>query len=134
MVQERMADDPPSPPKSPAKNEETGVPRATGEIELALSEISIPDSLRRRRPISEDNRALFIDAMADPSRRRVAFDVVERNCRERFAEGEDGIKLYVQLIGYVQLAKVDEAVAEFEQRFVKMLDQEMLKQKIRTAR
>ena len=72
--------------------------------------------------------------MADPSRRRVAFNVVEKNCRERFAEGEDGIKLYVQLIGYVQLAKVDEAVTEFEQRFVKMLDQEMLKLKIRRAR
>lgn len=108
--------------------------RGTQEIELALSEIAIPASLRKRRPISEDNRALFIDAMADPSRRRVAFDVVERNCRERFAEGEDGIKLYIQLVGYVQLANVDEAVTEFEQRFVKMLDQEMLKQKIRTAR
>jgi hypothetical protein len=32
--------------------------------------------------------------MADPLRRGIAFDVVERNCRERFAEGEDGIKLY----------------------------------------
>jgi hypothetical protein len=124
-----MANDPP-----PAKNEETGLMRGTQEIELALSEIAIPASLRKRRPISEDNRALFIDAMADPSRRRVAFDVVERNCRERFAEGEDGIKLYIQLVGYVQLANVDEAVTEFEQRFVKMLDQEMLKQKIRTAR
>ena len=72
--------------------------------------------------------------MVDPSRRRVAFNVVERNCRARFAEGEDGIKLYVQLIGYVQLAKVDKAVTEFEQRFVKMLDQEMLKLKMRRAR
>ena len=40
----------------------------------------------------QDNRTLFIDAMADPSRRRIAFNVVERNCRERFAEGEDGIE------------------------------------------
>jgi hypothetical protein len=128
-----MADDPQSPSKSPAKNEETGVLRGTGEIELALSEIPIPDSLRRRRPISEDNRTLFIDAMADPSRRRIAFDVVERNCCERFAEGQDGVRLYIQLIGYVQLARVDEAVSEFEQRFLKMLDQEMLKQEMRRA-
>jgi hypothetical protein len=32
-----------------------------------------------------DNRALFIKAMSDPVRRGIAFGVVERNCRERFA-------------------------------------------------
>ena len=31
---------------------------------------------------ARDNRALFIGAMADPLRRGIAFDVVERNCRE----------------------------------------------------
>jgi hypothetical protein len=34
-----------------------------------------------------DNRALFIKAMSDPVRRGIAFGVVERNCRERFALG-----------------------------------------------
>ena len=38
MVQEHMANEPSSPPKSAAKNEETGVPRGTRGIELALSE------------------------------------------------------------------------------------------------
>jgi hypothetical protein len=60
--------------------------------------------------------------MDDPMRRRIAFDVVERNCRERFAEGEDGVRLYLQLLGYVQSAKVNEAVEEFERRFEPMLD------------
>ena len=59
--------------------------------------------------------------MNDPMRRRIAFDVVERNCRERFAEGEDGVRLYRQLLGYVQSAKVDEAVEEFERQFEPML-------------
>jgi len=59
--------------------------------------------------------------MGDPMRRRIAFDVVERNCRERFAEGEDGVRLYRQLLGYVQSAKVDEAVEEFERQFEPML-------------
>ena len=44
--------------------------------------------------------------------------VVERNCRERFAEGEDGIKLYLQLLVWVRFANVREAVDEFEHRFV----------------
>ena len=72
---------------------------------------------------ARDNRALFIEAMADPLRRGIAFDVVERNCRERFAEGEDGIKLYRQLLGLVRLGNVSEAVEEFEHRFEPMLNQ-----------
>jgi hypothetical protein len=72
--------------------------------------------------LARNNRSLFIDAMDDPMRRRIAFDVVERNCRERFAEGEDGVRLYLQLLGYVQSAKVDKAVEEFERRFEPMLD------------
>src|SRR6266478_4082448 len=56
--------------------------------------------------------------MADPLRRSIAFNVVERNCRERFAEGEDGIKLYLQLLVWVRFANVREAVDEFEHRFV----------------
>jgi len=85
------------------------------------------------REVAPDNRALFIDAMVDPLRRRIAFNVVERNCRERFAEGEDGIRLYLQLRNYVQSAAVDEAVAEFEHRFEPMLEQELWK-KARRAR
>jgi hypothetical protein len=72
--------------------------------------------------LARNNRSLFIDAMDDPMRRRIAFDVVERNCRERFAEGEDGVRLYLQLLGYVQSAKVDKAVEEFERRFEPMLN------------
>ena len=59
--------------------------------------------------------------MAHPLRRRIAFNVVERNCRERFADSEDGVRLYRQLLGYVQSAKVDEAVNEFERQFEPML-------------
>jgi hypothetical protein len=77
---------------------------------------------------------LFIGAMADPSRRRIAFNVVERNCRERFAEGEDGMELYLQLLRYVRLGNVSEAVEEFERRFVPMLDQEFLKERMKEAR
>jgi hypothetical protein len=79
------------------------------------------------REVAPDNRSLFIDAMAHPLRRRIAFNVVERNCRDRFAQGEDGIRLYLHLRGYVQSAAVDEAVAEFERRFEPMLDQELWK-------
>jgi hypothetical protein len=81
------------------------------------------DDPRERR-----NRSLFIDAMADPIRRGTAFNVVERNCRKRFAEGEDGIELFLQLLRTVQSAGVDEAVEEFERRFAPMLDQELLQE------
>jgi hypothetical protein len=78
-------------------------------------------SMRLALQLARKNRSLFIDAMGDPMRRRIAFDVVERNCRERFAEGEDGVSLYRQLLGYVQSAKVDEAIEEFERQFEPML-------------
>jgi hypothetical protein len=48
------------------------------------------------------NRSLFIEAMKDPSRGSIAFNVVETNCRERLRQGEDGINLYLQLFGYVR--------------------------------
>ena len=83
---------------------------------------------------ARDNRALLIEAMADPIRRGIAFDLVERNCRERFAEGEDGIELYLQLLRYVRLGNVSEAVEEFEHRFMPMLDQEFLKERMKEAR
>jgi hypothetical protein len=48
------------------------------------------------------NRTLFIEAMPDPMRRRIAFDVVERNCRTRFGVREEGINAYLQIFIYVQ--------------------------------
>jgi hypothetical protein len=89
-----------------------------------LSDHAPPDlrqSMRLALQLARKNRSLFIDAMGDPMRRRIAFDVVERNCRERFADSEDGVRLYRQLLGYVQSAKVDEAVNEFERQFEPML-------------
>jgi hypothetical protein len=106
-----MADDPPPPP-----------PR-----HLARHLVEEARNARSpTRPTVPDNRTLFIGAMSDPLRRRIAFDVVERNCRERFAEGEDGIELFLQLLRLVQSARVDEAVEEFERRFAPLLDQELL--------
>jgi hypothetical protein len=100
-----MADDPPPPQDFPPR----------------MARLLLP------KEVAPDNRSLFIDAMADPLRRRIAFNVVERNCRERFAEGEEGIRLYLRLRGYVHSAAVDEAVAEFEHRFGPMLNQELWK-------
>jgi hypothetical protein len=76
------------------------------------------------------NRSLFIRVMPDPAKRRIAFDIVERNCRDRFAQGEEGLNLFLELVAYVQAARVDEAVTEFESRFVPMLDQAVLKKKL----
>jgi hypothetical protein len=100
-----MADDPPPPQGFPPQ-----------KVRLILP-----------REVPPDNRSLFIEAMADPIRRRVAFNVVERNCHERFAEGDAGITLYLRLRGYVRASAVDEAVTEFERRFEPMLDQERWK-------
>ena len=89
-----------------------------------MSDDAPPDlrqSMRLALQLARKNRSLFIDAMSDPMRRRIVFEFVERNCRERFAEGEDGVRLYRQLLGYVQSAKVDEAVEEFERQFEPML-------------
>jgi hypothetical protein len=139
-----MADDPPPPPQHfSSKNEKMGVLTRRAEQGLAEEVFPAPPWVPAPAPRFEysdiavpqlDNRSLFIGAMRDPSRRSIAFNVVERNCRERFAEGEGGIKLYIQLLGYVRFANVREAVDEFERRFVPMLDQELLKKKMKEAR
>jgi len=87
-----------------------------------------------QRTGSTDNRSLFIEAMADSARRRIAFNVVERNCRMRFRVGEEGIRVFLQVFELVQLSKVDEAVYEFEERFLPMLDQKLLKRIIEEGR
>ena len=113
-----MADD--TPPPRPPQDEDAWLdPRPRAPPNLRQSAL-------RDLAQAQVNRALFIEAMADPLRRGIAFDVVERNCRERFAEGEDGIKLYHQLLGYVRLGYASEAVEEFERRFGPMLDQRAL--------
>jgi len=109
-----MADDPPPPPPHEDAWRLDPVPD--------LRQSALRDLAQAQR-----NRVLFIEAMADPLRRGIAFDVVQRNCRERFAEGEDGIELYHQLLRYVRLGYASEAVEEFERRFGPMLDQELWK-------
>jgi len=127
-----MADDPP-PSRSAfsPKNEQLG---ALGRVEEPrLPRRGFSDAIAEELP-SEVNRRLFVEAMFNPIRREIAFNVVEKNCRDRLAEGELGIGLYQQLFFWVRLAKVDEAAAEFEQRFVPMLDQELLKRKMKEPR
>jgi hypothetical protein len=85
------------------------------------------DHQERLSPEEMENRSLFVEAMADPVRRRIAFDLVERNCRMRFRIGEQGIKVYLELLELVQLSGVQEAVDEYEARFLPMLDQKLLK-------
>jgi hypothetical protein len=95
----------------------------------AASEPSTAASASKPTPNAQDeNRALFMSAMSDPVRRQIAFNVVERNCRNQFAEGADGVQLYVRLLTYVRLTNAAEAVDEFERRFRPMLDQEALEE------
>jgi len=57
----------------------------------AASEPSVAASASKPTPNAQDeNRALFMSAMSDPVRRQIAFNVVERNCRDQFAEGAAG--------------------------------------------
>src|SRR5262245_25712012 len=115
-----MSNDPPPPPHNFSSRHGTmGMQRNE-----PVADAELPDM--RRAALSglaqvRDNRALFIDAMSDPLRRSIAFDVVERNCRERFAEGEDGIKLYRELLADVRRSGIEDAANEFEQRFEPML-------------
>jgi hypothetical protein len=107
-----MTDDPPAP--QPAKSEQKSVP-----------------SERDQRVA---NRALFIQCMADPVKRRIAFDVLDRNCRDAFGQGEEGLDLFVKLAADVRRANIDEATSEFESRFAPKLDQALLKKKLQPRR
>ena len=110
--------EPPPPPDS-AKNALIGALKAASELPDPASERRIPNS-------QDENRELFIRVMPDPVLRQIAFNVVERNCRKQFAQGADGVQLYVRLLTYVRLANVPEAVDEFERQFGPMLDQQAL--------
>jgi hypothetical protein len=129
-----MADDPRHPHS--VKNEQKSVlveqhSRTNGPELFDLLPGSTPLSERDQRI---ENRALFIQCMADPVRRRIAFNVVERNCRDAFGQGEEGLDLFVKLAADVRRAQVDEAVIEFESRFAPMLDQRIAKQKLQQRR
>ncbi len=119
------------------KNAKKGAPKRAPQMTESDQTERLTDpgpGSRAQRTTTKDNRSLFIEAMAETTRRRIAFDVVERNCRMRFRVGEHGIRVYLQVLELVQLSKVDEAVDEFEKRFLPMLDQEMLKRMIEEAR
>ena len=78
------------------------------------------------------DRPCFIEAMADPSRRRIAFNVVERNYRDQFPEADDVISLSLHLLGCVRSAVWSRPLTIYD-RFEPMLDQELWKQTRRYA-
>jgi hypothetical protein len=127
-----MANDPPPPPPPPARqffsarNEQKGVlidPMPAPWYPADLREDTRSVTVTHR---SSDNEALFIQCMPDAARRRIAFNVVERNCREAFARGKDGVALFLKVRDLVERAQVQEAINEFDKRFEPMLDQEVL--------
>jgi hypothetical protein len=124
-----MADDI-TPQHFSPKNEQKGA--LIEALHRASSALSVEDVVRQSSTTqattsTAEHRLLFIGAMADQPKRRIAFNVVERNCRARFGQGEEGVKLYFQLLEYVQMSNVSEAVDEFRRRFAPMVDQELLR-------
>jgi hypothetical protein len=95
-------------------------------IDQKFSQVALTDESRTVDPplsSSAENIRLFINAMRHPVTRKIAFDVVERNCRDRFANDEDALYLYKQLLGYVRRSRIDAAETEFIERFSLMLGQ-----------
>jgi len=128
----RMADDPPPPPPPSAqpfvsaRNEQKGVlieADASPPGQQAFAPDPMSSDLRYR---SSGNELLFMKCMSDAARRRIAFNVVERNCREAFARGKAGMALFLQVRDLVERAQVQEAINEFDKRFEPMLDQGVL--------
>jgi len=52
----------------------------------------------------------------------------------RFRVGEEGIRAFLEILQLVQSSNLDEAVDEFEKRFLPMLDQKLLKRIIEEGR
>jgi hypothetical protein len=107
---------PPPPAKQPAqpvyfagKNEKIGVVIDQRFCEAPMMERRTSRPVDPPLPSSAENIRFFIDAMRDPVSRKIAFDVVERNCRDRLANDEDALYLYKQLLGYVRRSRIDAA-------------------------
>jgi hypothetical protein len=130
-----MANDPPPPPPPPqqffsAKNEQMGalIQREISDDVvhcIELKRLSDSEGLFTSFERLSDNEALFIQCMSDAARRRIAFNVVERNCRAAFARGEEGLALFMKVRGLVERAHVEEAVRQFDKRFAPMLDPQL---------
>jgi hypothetical protein len=114
-----MANDPP-PPSPP--------PRRRFFFPFRIEQKGPPAHVQDR---ASDNEALFIESMQDAARRRIAFNVVERNCREAFARGKEGLALFMQVRSLVERAQVEEALSEFNKRFAPMLDQQVVNDRLR---
>jgi hypothetical protein len=135
-----MADDPPPPPPPQffsARNEQKGVliGRAAAPAEAAQPPVYRSAPARPMLRVDDqasDSEALFLQCMADAARRRIAFNVVERNCREALARGDEGLALFLRLRDLVERAQVEEAIREFDGRFAPMLDQELINERLRT--
>ena len=121
-----MANDPPPPPPPPPQQFFSA--RNEGHSALISGSVARESwsALRESRHRLSGNEALFIQCMADSALRRIAFNVVERNCREAFASGKAGMALFLQVRGLVERAQVQEAINEFDKRFEPMLDQRVL--------
>ena len=113
-----MANDP-SPPSSP--------PRRRFFFSFRNEQKGPPARVQDR---ASDNEALFIECMPDAARRRIAFNVVERNCRQAFGRGKEGLALFMQVRNLVERAQVEEAISEFNKRFAPMLDQEVVNKRV----
>ena len=118
-----MANDPP--PSPPPPPQQFFSARNEGHSALISGSVARESwsALRESRHRLSGNEALFIQCMADSALRRIAFNVVERNCRDAFARGEEGLALFMKVRDLVERAHVEEAVSEFDRRFAPMLDQ-----------
>lgn len=56
--------------------------------------------------------------------RKRAYEIVERHYRDRFGNGEAGYKCYSDLLELVKKAGDEDAVTEYQERFVGLLDRE----------
>lgn len=78
--------------------------------------------------------ATFVAALkAGAETRRRAFDFWEQEHGHRFGKGEAGMKLYEDLLAVVRKAGSEEAVKEYQNRFVPLLDQQLLGQNVMGA-
>src|SRR4051812_33042893 len=72
------------------------------------------------KKLSREQAELFTH-MLDHEKRKLAFDVWEKEFGELIADPQDGVKYYEELLNYVQQSDNPDIVREFEDRFFQLL-------------
>src|SRR5580698_4028672 len=96
--------------------------------------MSVCGTVCREREMSDDLFAEWAEGIRKGGRtRELVYEFWTEENRNKLGNGQAGIALYEELLAIVRRSGSEEAVKEFQKRFVPMLDQKLLQRQVMSA-